>query len=219
MRDPLKMLAAAVVLLGAFVFITAEARASEEDTQFWLLSTADVELDEDTAIAVDSTYRWRPDASGGDQQTFRFLMDQKVVDVARIGGGVGVFEADGGLTEVRITQQARLTFGRIEARTRLEERFFDSADQMELRLRQRLRYAQPITAKLEGAISLEWLHLLQPRFNATLNQDEFRPQIGLTYRARNDFAVALNYLAIISPRGSQTDRISHIPQASVSWKF
>lgn len=195
------------------------SRQQDEDLQFWLITNASGQLDEDTLLNVDATYRVREDARGGDERTIRFLVEQEVSEFAKIGGGVGVFEAAGGLTQIRVTQQAALRSGRFDSRTRLEERFFDGADQVELRFRQRIRYTHPLAKNLRAAVSIEWLHLLQPRLDTILFRDEFRPQIALSYRLREDLSIGVDYLAIISPRGIQRDRINHVPQASIAWKF
>lgn len=205
-------------LIGLGCFPQA-ASAQDEDTQFWLLTSASGSIDDDTSLVVDSTYRVKEDARGGDERTFRFLIEQEVDTRVKLGGGIGVFEAAGGRTQIRFTQQAALKLDRLDSRTRLEQRFFDGADQMELRFRQRMRYTVPLARRFSGSVSLEWLHLLQPRLRRTTDRNEFRPQISVSYQVLDNLELGLNYLVIATPREQRPDRLTHIPQVSIHAAF
>lgn len=216
---PVRPQFAVLVVAFSVLCFPNEAAGQDEDLQFWILTSASGHLDEDTSLTIDATYRVREDVRGGDERTLRFLVEQDVTEFAKIGGGLGVFEAAGGKTQIRVTQQVAIRAGRFDSRTRVEERFFDSAEQVELRFRQRLRFRQPVSQDINLALSLEWLHLLQPRSRNTQYRDELRPQVGFAYNVHDNISLGVNYLAIISPRGMQRDRINHIPQASIDWKF
>jgi len=140
-RAPLRI--ATLLAALAFAWQPSTASAQDEDVQLWQFFNLTGDLDKDTRLTIDATQRWREEARGDEQQTLRVTVEQTVAEGVRIGGGAAVFEA-GGATELRPHQQVVFTQGRFELRTRLEERFFDGADQVELRLRQRVQYNIPL---------------------------------------------------------------------------
>lgn len=198
----------------------SKAVAAEEDTQFWLNAVAVGEVADHTVLTVDATQRWRNDDAGGDQRTIRFMLERRLNDDARVGGGLGVFETEGGLTEIRVHQQAVFTPGRFEIRTRLEERFFDGADQAELRLRQRVHYLQPLGANWRAMVGGEWLGLLQSRNRGEgFSTDQWRAQTSITRKIDDNLEIGAIYWLVVSPRGGRPDRINHIPQAALIYRF
>lgn len=187
--------------------------------QFWLLPNIEGDLDDDTSINVDVTYRWIDEAVGADQESVRVTIEQDVADNVKLGGGIGVFEANGA-TEIRVTQQMGLRRGGWSSRTRLEQRFFDGAERMELRFRQRIRYTTAITPKLSGNIEGEWLNLVQTRNeNPRIPRDQWRWRAFATYDLSDHLTVGAAYMLIHTPGGEVTDRINHVPQAIVTYKF
>lgn len=196
----------------------SKARAGDEDTQFWLNAIATGPIGEGTTLTVDATQRFR-EARDGFQHTLRVTVEQEVAEDLEIGGGIGVFET-GGETEIRVTQQATLMPGRFELRTRLEERFFDGADRMELRFRQRVQYNHPIAEKWRATAGIEWLGLLQPRERGEgFTTDQWRFQAILTHEVADNLAIGAVYWLVVQPRGDAPSRTSHIPQAVVTWRF
>lgn len=198
----------------------SKARADDEDTQFWLNTIATGKIGAGTTLTIDATQRWRdPREVGADQQTIRAAIDQQVAKRTRIGGGIMLFDT-AGLTEIRTHQQATFSLGRVEARTRIEQRFFDGADRMELRLRQRFTYIQPIAKGWRGTTGIEWLGTLQSR-NAGegSSTEQWRLQSGLFHRLNDRVEVGAMYWMVIFPRGVQPNRTSHIPQASITYRF
>ncbi|MDT8280719.1 MAG: DUF2490 domain-containing protein [Erythrobacter sp.] len=197
----------------------SKAIAADEDTQLWQYFVVTGDLDRDTSLTIDGSQRWREQARGGDQQTIRFTILQAVADGVRIGGGGGVFDA-GGNTEIRSFQQAGVRRGRVQARTRFEQRFFDGADRVELRLRQRIEYNQPIGSGWSAKVGGEWLGLLQSR-NAGqgASTEQWRAQTGIAYRVSDRLELGANYWLIIFPRRDLPARISHVPQTVLTYRF
>lgn len=197
----------------------AKAHAAEEDTQFRLNANFTGEVADRITVTVDSTQRWRQDRDG-DQHTIRLTVEREVGESARIGGGIGAFETEGGLTEIRVHQQAVFTPGRFELRTRLEERFFDGADRVELRLRQRVHYLQPIAKDWRAMVGVEWLGLLQSRNSGDgFSTDQWRGQMSINHRVREDLEIGALYWMVLLPREGEPDRINHIPQAVITYRF
>ncbi len=198
----------------------SKARAGEEDTQFWLNAIATGAIGEGTTLTMDATQRWRRDGEvGNDQQTIRVMVDRQVADNTRIGGGIMLFDT-AGLTEIRTHQQASVTLGRIEARTRLEQRFFDGADRMELRLRQRVTYNQPIAEDWRASAGVEWLGIVRSRRrDEGTSTEQWRFQAALVHRVSERLDVGAIYWLVSFPRGNRPERISHIPQAAITYRF
>ncbi|WP_068861965.1 DUF2490 domain-containing protein [Erythrobacter dokdonensis] len=209
------------LLLAALVaaWQPSKALAAEEDTQFWLMTFATGEVADGTTLTVDGSQRWRSDGRGGDQQTLRFNIDRQLAKGLRVGGGMMVLDA-GGLTELRPHQQITLTRGRFESRTRLEERFFDGADRMELRLRQRILYTQPIARGWRATLNGEWFALLQGRNSGQgASTEQWRAQIAVVHRLDKRLEVGAGYWLVVFPRGERSDRISHVPLTTITWHF
>lgn len=194
------------------------ARAGEEDTQLWVFLSATGPLDDDTRLTIDTSQRWRSAARGDEQQTIRILVEQQVAERLALGGAVAVFEA-GGLSEFRLDQQAVVTLGRFALRSRIEERFFDGADRMEVRLRQRVLYNQPLARDWRATLHGEWFGIVQSRRRDVPDSAEWRAQLSLFHRLGNNFEVGANYLFILVPNGDRPDRITHVPQATVTYRF
>lgn len=215
-----RMIRTAMLLaaLGA-AWQPSSAFAADEDVQLWLYAVASTDIDDDTRLTFDASARWREERRGDEQQTVRVNVEQEVTDFARIGGGIGIFEA-GGLTEIRPHQEMTLTTGRLAARTRIEERFFDGADQMELRFRQRLRYTLPLANGVDARFDGEYFHLVQTQFrNPDAARDQFRGRVEIGWRPKPDLRVSLAYLVIYTPTPLAPDPLNHVPQAWVEYRF
>jgi hypothetical protein len=207
-----------IAALGA-AWQPSSASAADEDVQFWLYAVASTDIDDDTSLTLDASARWREQGRGDEQQTLRVNVEQEVADFARIGGGIGIFEA-GGLTEIRPHQEMTLTTGRFAARTRFEQRFFDGADRTEFRLRQRLRYSLPLGSDVDARLDGEYFHLVQTQLrNPDAARDQFRGRVEIGWRPRPDLRVALAYLVIHTPTPLAPDPLNHVPQAWIAYRF
>ena len=194
-------------------------QAQDEDVQLWIYAVATGDLDDNTRLTLDSSARWREQRRGDEQQTVRFNIEQEVTDSIRIGGGLGVFDA-GGLTEVRPHQEFTFTSGRLAARTRIEERFFDGADRMELRFRQRLRYSLPLGDDFDTRLDGEYFNLVQTQNrNPDAARDQWRGRMEIGWKAGKNLRLSLAYLAIYTPTPNAPDPLNHVPQAWIEYKF
>jgi hypothetical protein len=190
----------------------SKAQAGNEDTQLWHFVFATGELDNNTRLTLDASHRWREEARGDEVQTYRFTIEQTVAKGLRIGGGAAVFEA-GGATELRPHQQFIFTKGGFEARTRLEQRFFDGADRMELRLRQRLQYNMPLGEGWRANVGGEWLGTLQSRrADGKAGTEAWIAQTGIAYKLSDKVEIGANYWLLAFPNGPLPARFTHAPQ-------
>jgi hypothetical protein len=217
-RGPVRYALLLAALIAAWQ--PSKASAQDQDTQFWLNAVATGEIADGTTLTIDATQRWRgQDEVGADQQTIRVMVEQQVAERTKLGGGVMAFDT-AGLTEIRLHQQATFKLGRIEARTRLEERFFDGADQMELRLRQRFTYTQPIADGWRGTAGVEWLGIMQSRdSDEASSTEQWRFQTSVVHRVSENIDIGAIYWVVIFPRGDRPARTSHIPQAAITYRF
>ena len=216
-RAPLRI--ATLLAALACAWQPSKARAQDEDVQLWNIVNVTGDIGEHTRLTVDASQRWREEARGGDQQTLRFHIDETVAKGVRIGGGAMVLDA-GGNTELRPHQQISLAQGRFEFRTRLEERFFDGADRVELRLRQRVQYTQPLGKSWRASVGGEWLGLLQGRNDGQgASTEQWRAQAGIAYRINPRLEVGANYWMLIFPRGGLPARHTHVPQTVLTYRF
>ncbi|MCZ8369013.1 MAG: DUF2490 domain-containing protein [Porphyrobacter sp.] len=216
-RMPMRFATLLAAMLAAWQ--PSKAKAADEDVQLWQFVNLTGDLDDDTRLTIDATQRWREEARGGEQQTLRITVEQTVAKGVRTGGGAAVFDA-GGLTELRPHQQIIFVQGRFEARTRFEQRFFDDADRVELRLRQRLTYNQPLGDGWRASVGGEWLGLLQGRNTGQgASTEQWRAQAGVAYKINDKLEVGANYWLLMFPRGDQPARYTHVPQTVLTYRF
>ena len=197
----------------------SKALANPEDTQFWLVGFVRGNLDDDVFLTIDTSYRWRDPVFGADQQTFRVTVEKGLDDDVRIGGGVSFFQT-GSISEFRPHQQFRYARNGLDLRTRFEQRWFEGADQVELRVRQRVQYTRPILEQVDLSGSVEWFGIIQPRRETgSRGTEQVRGIIGLAYEVSDSLTVTPGYLLQITPREGRPDAISHVPQVTLNYRF
>lgn len=207
-------------LIASIALAAAPALAQEEDTQFWIYAIASTDLDAATQLTVDATARWRQERLGDEQQTARLTILHEVEDGIRIGGGGGVFETEGGATERRLHEELSLRSGRFSARSRIEQRFFDRANRIELRARQLIRYTHPLSGSLSLSVDGEYLGLVQTRERDSDGaRSQWRARLILSAPINNRVTLGAGYLVIYTPQDGRTDRLSHAPQLYLTSRF
>lgn len=216
-RSPLRIATLLAATLAAWQ--PSIALANPEDTQFWVVGFARGKVGDELYLTVDTSYRWRDPEFGADQQTFRVSVEKALDDELRIGGGMSLFQT-GGVSEYRPHQQFRYAARGLDLRTRFEQRWFDGADQVELRIRQRVQYTQPIAPRLEVVGSAEWFGILQSRRESgRRGTEQVRNIVGLSYQVSERLDIAPSYMLQITPRAGAPDAISHVPQLTLNWSF
>lgn len=197
----------------------SKAQANPEDTQFWLVGFARGKIGDDVYLTVDSSYRWRDPEFGADQQTFRVSVEKSLDRDVRIGGGMSLFQT-GGVSEYRPHQQFRYAAEGLDLRTRFEQRWFDGADQVELRIRQRVQYTRAIAPRLDAFGSAEWFGIVQSRRDSgRRGTEQVRSIVGVAFKVSDRLDIAPSYLLQVTPRPGVPDAISHVPQLTLNWSF
>jgi hypothetical protein len=197
----------------AAALLPAPARANDEDTQLWLYLNTVVPLGDRATGTLEITPKFR---EAPDQLQTRATVDFKLSPSTALGGGAAYVEFAGG-HEFRTHQQLTLTTGKLAFRTRVEERFFAGADRMQLRLRQRVQLTEPVgeATKLSG--SAELLYIARPEASAAKARiDNWRFIVAAQQRLSSHFDAALGYMLIYSPRTGAPDKLSHVPQITLT---
>ena len=197
---------------------TAPAWAND-DTQLWHYSILTAPVGSGGRLTLEISPRTREGAVGNEQINNRVSYDHRLNDNVTIGGGAA-FIAAAGPNEFRPHQQVTLATGAFQARTRVEQRFFNGADRMALRLRQRLQMTAPLAPGTSLSGSAEVLYNARTQtIGAAKGVDSWRARIGVQHRVSDSLEVGAAYLLILSPRGEREDQWSHVPQVSLTWRL
>jgi hypothetical protein len=153
-------------------------------------------------LTIDTSQRWRDPVFGADQQTFRVTLET---------GTIG---------EARLHQQFRYAKGGLDLRTRFEQRWFEGADQVELRVRQRVQYTHTLGNGIKALGSSEWFAIIQSRrIGKTAGTEQVRNIIGVAIPLGANLDIQPSYMLQITPRENRPDAISHVPQVTLNYKF
>lgn len=197
----------------------SSAQANPEDTQLWLVGFVRGNLTDELFVTIDTSQRWRDPVFGADQQTFRITLEQKATDTIKLGGGVSWFQT-GAIGEARLHQQFRYTAGGLDLRTRLEQRWFEGAEQTEWRLRQRVQYTHALVPGVRALASSEWFGILRARrARGTGGTEQVRTIIAVAFDVADNLDIQPSYLLQVTPRENRPDAISHVPQITLNYRF
>lgn len=201
------------------LFPSTAARAGDDDVQFWATLAASGNVADDTTAQLDISNRFRDDGRGGHQIFLRGTVDYRPVEWISIGGGLSYVDADGP-GEVRPHEQVTLYSGPFALRSRLEERFIDGAPRPALRLRERLQFTQPIGSATRLSLMSEVFVGIQATTTAGQTGIEaWRNSVQLQRKLGNHVDLSLTYLVIDSFTDGKPDRLSHVPQVTLAYKF
>lgn len=205
-------------MLGAWQPSTA--RAAEDDTQFWVLGFVRGNLADGVFLVVDTSLRQREPQIGPDQQTVRVTLEQGFAgNRMRLGGGFAIFET-AGQTEFRPHQQFRYVRGGLDLRTRFEQRLFPGTGRAELRIRQRVQYTHEASQRADIIGSAEWFGVVQGRDADTpTGTEQLRLILAAAFEVGGGFELQPGYLMVIAPGRGEAQRISHIPQVAINYRF
>lgn len=198
------------------------ASAATEESQAWITEQAAIRIDPDTVMTLDSSQRARADAgSGGEQFLARIAIDHRIAPAMQVGGGFAYLKSEVD-QELRLFQQLTLTKGIWTSRTRMEQRFFDNADEASWRLRQRVQAAVPVDrAKRWTVIAAAeiFFHLNRARASDRTGLATMRHQIGVRHPIARAIDAQLLYMRQQNFRDGRPDAVSHIPWLTLSWRL
>jgi hypothetical protein len=211
-RVPLFLVFPALVLPA---LAASPAMAADEDTQVWLYANAVVPLAEQTSATFELSPRFR---EGDDQLLARATAELRLSGRVSVGAGAAYVDTAGN-HEIRPHQQVTLAAGRLAFRTRVEQRFFEGAERMQLRLRQRVQLSLPVgpATRLTGSGEVLYIARTENRTSAA-RVDSWRGVAAVNHRLSPHLDGTVGYLLIYSPRSGAEDRISHVPQLTLTWR-
>ena len=197
------------------------AAAATEESQAWITESLVVTATPADTITLDLSQRFRRDSSNGEQQTARILIDHRIARGVQIGGGIAFFHSEPE-QELRLFQQATFTRGIFLARTRMEQRFFDTADRPSWRLRQRVQASIPLgSSKAPTLIAATefFFHLNRAKPSDKTGLAVMRQQVGLRQPLGRSLDAQLLYMRQQTFRDNAPDAVAHIPWLTLSWKI
>ncbi|HKY80423.1 MAG TPA: DUF2490 domain-containing protein [Sphingobium sp.] len=219
MLHPLRPRHISGALLALAIPLPAAAATSE--TQAWITESLTIRASDTDTVSIDASHRFRRDSSNGEQQTARILLDHRIAHGVQLGGGIAYFHS-GPEQELRLFQQATLSKGIWVSRTRMEQRFFDTANRASWRLRHRIQASLPLdTAKRWTVIAAAELmvNLNRARPSDKTGIAVMRHQIGLRRPLGKALDAQLLYMRQQTFRDGRPDAVAHIPWATISWKI
>lgn len=150
------LLAQPVAGLAIFSLMTAQA-AAEQDAGSWLVTNLTKGLDQRTSVNLEIQYRFLDNSSDFNQRLLRPSLSYRLNDTFTLTAGYAhvLTDPDGGrpFSENRPWQQLGYSiyhndYGfQLSGRTRLEQRFVETGDDVGWRVRQMLRMELPFRAQ------------------------------------------------------------------------
>ena len=191
------------------------AKAADEDLQFW----GDLDIVVPVAKDVSATFELSPRIrESGDQLLTRGLVAYKLSPAISLGGGAAYVVSSGG-DEFRPHQELNLTSGAWAFRTRLEERFFEGADRVELRFRQRIQATHRFDMETRLTGSGEFLYIFRSRHSTgDAHVDSYRAKLALQHELSPRFEAGVGYMLMYAPVDGGSDKISHVPQVMLTFR-
>lgn len=217
-----RLIAGLCLPLCLLLALASPASAATEESQAWLSELATIRISPADIVTIDSSQRMRSDAqSGGEQFVARVGLDHAVAPHLQLGGGIAYLESEVD-QELRLFQQAIVSKGIWLSRTRMEQRFFSTANDPSWRLRQRVQASVPIDrAKRWTVIAATevFFHLNRARPSDKTGLAMMRNQIGLRHPIAKALDAQLLYMRQQNFRDGRPDVVSHIPWLTLSWRL
>jgi hypothetical protein len=179
----------------------------------WITGSLALSIADDVNGSIEMSQRFR---NSGDQQQLRASAEFRLFPAVSVTGGASYVRSSAS-TEYRPDQQMTVFAGPVSFRSMIEERLIDGADRVELRVRERVRLAVPLGTATRIAGAAELLYIAQPRNRAAQARiDSWRGSLAIQRRLSGHLDATVGYLLIYSPRAGSPDRISHVPQLSLT---
>ena len=215
---PLSLLAGTLPVMA----MLSPAVAATQESQMWITEMATIHASKDDLVTIDASQRARSDTgSGGEQFLARIALDHRISPAVQVGGAIAYLKSEVD-QELRFHQQVTLSKGIWQARTRMEERFFDNVDTASWRLRQRLQASVPLDRAKQWtmiAVTEFFFHLNRARPSDRTGLAVMRQQIGLRHPIGKNVDAQLLYMRQQTFREARPDVVAHIPWLTLSWRI
>jgi len=191
------------------------ACAADDDLEFWGYLDVVTPVGKNATATFELSPRIR---DSGDQVLTRGTVLFKVAPGVRVGGGAAYVVSEGA-NEFRPHQELDLTTGAWAFRTRLEERFFQGADQVELRFRQRVQATHYFDKKTRMTGSGEFLYILQSSSSTgEPHVDSYRAKVALYHKLSPRWEGGVGFLYMYQPVQGGTNKVSYVPQLMLTFR-
>lgn len=219
----------AVLGLGAAVFVTSPAAATEDDLNVWTgqFIVVDLDKDGDWFIRGEAQERFTNDADRLGQLLLRTLVGYRIDDDVSIGGGYAYILTDPiGPVElnehrfyqelnVRLLNQSGVT---IDSRTRLEQRTFEEGNGTSWRFRNFVQLRVPISENNKFVAYTEpFVDLNETRFQRG-GLSVWRNFAGVSVPLAEGIEVVPGYLNQTVFRDGE-DRMDHVANVNIFMSF
>lgn len=198
------------------------ALAATQDSQAWITEHLTIRAGSANIVTIDSSQRARSDGqTGGEQFLARVAIDHAIAPQLQLGGGMAYLKGEAD-QELRLFQQVTLVRGIWTGRTRMEQRFFSTANEPIWRLRQRVQAAVPIDPARRWTVIAAaeiFLHLNRARPSDKAGLAMMRHQIGLRHPITATLDAQLLYMRQHTLRDGRPDIVAHIPWLTLSWRL
>jgi hypothetical protein len=183
----------------------------------WTYLGADIPLADNLTLDLETSPRWREESV--DVVESQATLEVDVSPSVTLGAGAHYVEFAGG-REIRPHQRMAIKAGPLRFRTQLEQRFFQGADRMQFRLRQRVATGVPLDDRTELKGSVELFYILRTEDRADDPRvDNWRFIVGVDRQLSEKLTLGVGYLLMYAPRGGGPGRLSHVPQLGLSASF
>lgn len=210
-------------LTAPALFIAVPAQAADEAFEFWLNPSVSADLDDDTAVELETAQRFRSAADGrADTYFARLWLNQALSDEVTLGGAIERRINDGGSNETRLMQQLSTKHGLLRTRLRLEERFVDGTGRMGLRLQPRLGVAVPLGTGDRWSLHTNAELFFTLKSTSAGGDDGLtglRTQVGVSYAASENLDLSLTYLRQQDFEDGGPDEVGHAPLVGIEYSF
>jgi hypothetical protein len=203
--------------------------AADNDAQAWLTTGLRADLAPRLSVMADVSARLSNDRGGVGQGIARGTISYRLSDAVSIEGVYGRFVSydDGRVTmrENRLAQHivwrlGQALGGRWTARTRLEQRLVQGADETGLRLRQRIAYRRPLSETVDVQLATEaFVALNDTDFGARAGFDTLRSTAAVTLPLSQSIDLEVGYLNQWSQRRNAPDRLIHAGTATLTFSL
>lgn len=213
---------AVVGACAAFGVLAAPAKATDDGFEFWLNPSFAYDLDDDTAVELETAQRFRSAGNGRvDTYFFRAWLAQDIADNVTLAGALERRINDGGSNETRVMQQLSTSHGVLRTRLRLEQRFVDDrGGRMGLRLRPRMGVSIPVAERLSFGTDAELFWTLRGTSpGGDTGITGLRTQVGFDYDISENLAIGLTYLRQQDFEDNAPDEVGHAPLIGVEFAF
>lgn len=195
------------------------AHANDEDGELWLNPSVTRAIDERTSFQLETAQRFR-DEPRLDTYFVRGWLKRKDADGNTWSFGVEQRWNGSDEEEQRLLQQVSYSVGRIDMRTRMEQRFVSTDPDTGWRIRQRIGTSLPVGES-------DWTLTGDAELFVTLKSTEPGGQTGVTglrtfvgfERSFGRYDLSLGYLRQQDIRDGRPDRIGHAPFVGLNVNF